>query len=79
MADKYTLFSSILEYLASKGGSEQDKKLYQYVRKKAGDISLSEFNKALMVLELRGLVRVESLRKGLRMVYANPQGGARGS
>lgn len=62
------LYLSVLRELR-KSGAVTDKELYRAVKSAYGvEISFSEFNKALMVLELRGLIAVEPLRKGLRMV-----------
>ncbi|MCD6209014.1 MAG: hypothetical protein DRJ55_05145 [Thermoprotei archaeon] len=62
----------ILE-LKRRKGSARDKDLYEAVKQilssMSGDISFSQFNKMLMTLELRGLIRVEPLKKNVRTVY----------
>ena len=62
----------ILE-LKRRKGSARDKDLYEAVKQilssMSGDISFSQFNKILMTLELRGLIRVEPLKKNVRTVY----------
>lgn len=62
----------ILE-LKRRKGSARDKDLYEAVKQilssMSGDISFSQFNKMLMILELRGLIRVVPLKKNVRTVY----------
>ncbi len=62
----------ILE-LKRRKGNARDKDLYEAVKQilssMSGDISFSQFNKILMTLELRGLIRVEPLKKNVRGVY----------
>lgn len=63
----------LLTELKRKGGSAKDKELYENVKKllehSNGDISFSEFNKLLMILEVRGFIKVDHIKKNLRMVY----------
>lgn len=67
------LFTLLLIELIRVGGTAKDKDLYENLKKIVsamnGEISYSTFNKTLMVLEIRGYVRVESIRRGTRMVY----------
>ncbi|RLE59242.1 MAG: hypothetical protein DRJ35_06175 [Thermoprotei archaeon] len=63
----------LLTELKRKGGTAKDKELYENVKKllehSNGDISFSEFNKLLMILEVRGFIKVDHIKKNLRMVY----------
>ena len=63
----------LLTELKRKGGSAKDRELYENVKKlveyRNGDLSFKEFNKILMLLEVRGFIRVDSIKKNLRMVY----------
>ena len=63
----------IVMELERRRGMAKDKELYEVVKQILSsfdaDISFSQYNKALMSLELQGIVRVEPLRKNLRMVY----------
>ncbi len=62
------LYLTVLRELR-RSGATTDRDLYRAVKSAYGvEISFSEFNRILMVLELRGLIAVEPLRKGLRMV-----------
>ena len=62
------LYLTVLREL-KRSGPTTDRDLYRAVKSACGtDISFSEFNRVLMVLELRGLIAVEPLKKGLRMV-----------
>lgn len=63
----------LLTELKRKGGSAKDKELYENVKKlleySDGDISLNEFNKLLMTLEVRGFIKVDHIKKNLRIIY----------
>ncbi|RLF07387.1 MAG: hypothetical protein DRJ64_03120 [Thermoprotei archaeon] len=63
----------ILAELIRLNGMSRDKNLYESLKKIYSsmdrDISLSQYNKALMKLEIRGYIRVESIKRGSRMVY----------
>ncbi|RLE71422.1 MAG: hypothetical protein DRJ37_04995 [Thermoprotei archaeon] len=59
----------ILRILKRSNGTATDKELFRAVKKILGDdISRSQFNKMLMVLEVRGMVIVEPLKKDLKIV-----------
>ncbi len=59
----------ILRILRRSNGTATDKELFRAVKKILGDdISRSQFNKMLMVLEVRGMVIVEPLKKDLKIV-----------
>ncbi len=59
----------ILRILKRSNGTATDKELFRAVKKVLGDdISRSQFNKMLMVLEVRGMVIVEPLKKDLKIV-----------
>ncbi len=63
----------ILAELIRMNGMARDKDLYESLKKIYEGInkefSLSIYNKALMKLEIRGFIRVESIKRGSRMVY----------
>ncbi|HDI32054.1 MAG TPA: hypothetical protein ENF80_04465 [Thermofilum sp.] len=63
----------ILAELARQKGALRDKELYENIKKLASsfneDISQGRFRKALMMLEIRGYIRVESIKKSSRIVY----------
>ena len=61
------LASIILEILDKKG-SMNDADLFEAVKVFYRDIGFDEVNKALMKLEISGLVNVSSLTKGRRLV-----------
>lgn len=69
----FPLEALILAELARQKGVLRDKELYESIKKLASsfneDVSQSRFYKALMMLELRGYVRVESIKKNSRIVY----------
>ncbi|RLE66657.1 MAG: hypothetical protein DRJ38_01065 [Thermoprotei archaeon] len=59
----------ILRILKRSNGTATDKELFRAVKKILGeDISRSQFNKMLMVLEVRGMIIVEPLKKDLKIV-----------
>lgn len=59
----------ILRILKRSDGTATDKELFRAVKKVLGDnVSRSQFNKMLMVLEVRGMVIVEPLKKDLKIV-----------
>lgn len=58
----------ILETVARAGGTIAGEALFAELRK-VGDISFSEFLRLLMVLELRGLVRVTTTTEERFFVY----------
>ena len=72
----------ILAELIRVKGVSKDRDLYDSIKKILSsfnnDISYSEFNKALMALEIRGFIRVESIRKGTRMIYLVKEFGKTG-
>ncbi len=63
----------ILAELKRRGGSARDRELYESVKKIVesmnNDISISQFNRFLMILEIRGFIRVEQIKKNTRMIY----------
>jgi len=63
----------ILTVLKNHGGKLRDRELYENVKQllehEGSDISRSQFNKFLMVLEIRGFLKVEHIKKNTRMVY----------
>jgi len=58
----------IVELLGKSGGSSKDVELYSSLRELRDDLSFRSFNKALMRLEVCGVVRVRNLSKGERIV-----------
>lgn len=79
------LIPYIIAELKRRGGLASEKELYESVAKalKSNDsveISPKEFNKLLLILETRGIVRVSFLKKNLRAVQlvAPPQKNSEG-
>jgi len=55
-------------------GNAKERELYKNIKYlmssfDSKELSYSDFIKALMVLELRGIIRVESIKKGKRIIY----------
>ena len=61
------LYTSIIEEL-EREGSLTDEELLKTLRQVYGDLTLSELNKALMKMEIEGMVQVSYLARGKRMV-----------
>lgn len=66
-------FIYILTVLKNHGGKLRDRELYENVKQlleqEGVDLSRSQFNKLLMVLEVRGFIKVDQIKKNTRMVY----------
>ncbi len=66
------ILSVILHELKRNGGSVDERELYESVakilRKYDYELTLKEFNKALLSLETRGLITVTTLKKNMRVV-----------
>ncbi len=77
------LATVIVMELERRRGTAKDRDLYEAVKQILSsfnsDISFSQFNKALMALELQGVIRVEPLRKNVRMVYLVAGGSQKGA
>jgi len=69
----FPLEALILAELARLKGIARDKELFENVRKLVSsfneEVSVTQFKKALMTLEIRGYIRVESVKRDTRMVY----------
>lgn len=61
------IYNRILELLEERGTIIKDRELYEALREEA-DISYADFLKALLDLEIRGLIRVQQVSEGLRIV-----------
>ena len=61
------LYYLIVEELERRGGSARDDELYKAIKEKM-DVSFSEFLKALMVLEMQGIIYVSVIKEDLRNV-----------
>ncbi len=61
------LYNFIVEYLKMRGGTVKDKELYEVLRQVYG-VSYDEMLKALMALEVRGLVEVSLIKEDTRKV-----------
>jgi hypothetical protein len=61
------LHALIVDALKRRGGTAKDKDLFEAIRAEH-DVSYAEFLKALMTLELRGVVSVSTMREDLRKV-----------
>ncbi|MHA1595956.1 MAG: hypothetical protein ACTSXJ_03520 [Candidatus Baldrarchaeia archaeon] len=46
----------------------RDDELLEYLNKYMGEVSASEFNRALMQLEIQGLIHVSPLKKNIRKI-----------
>jgi hypothetical protein len=64
------LHTHIIEYLYAKNGRATDADLYQALTKTYGELSHRELNKALMNLEIQGLIHVSRLTTKLRQIEA---------
>lgn len=62
------VYTAIIELLERKQGASTDSELLKALKDMYGDLSLNEFNKALMKLEIGGLIHVSSLTKTKRRV-----------
>ncbi len=61
------LHALIIEALKRRGGTAKDIDLFEAIRSEH-DVSYSEFLKALMTLEMRGIISVSTMREDLRKV-----------
>ncbi len=61
------LYYAIVEELERRGGRARDDELYKALRERMS-ITFAEFLKALMKLEMQGIVYVSVIREGLRNV-----------
>ena len=61
------LYYAIVEELERRGGTALDIELYREIKERF-DVTFAEFLKALMVLEMQDIVRVEVLKEDLRNV-----------
>ncbi|AKG39248.1 MAG: hypothetical protein ACP5II_08120 [Infirmifilum sp.] len=73
MKSLYKIIPEIIEELKSKGGQATERELYESLSKRleaTGDntLSIREFNKILLVLETRGLIRVSILKRNVRSI-----------
>ncbi|ABM81192.1 hypothetical protein [Hyperthermus butylicus] len=61
------LYYAIVEELERRGGNAKDIELYRAIRDKF-DVTFSEFLRALMKLEMQGIIYVNVLKENLRNV-----------
>ena len=61
------LYNRIIEILEERGGIIKDKELFELLKEET-DISFADFLKALLDLEVRGLIRVQLASEDLRIV-----------
>ena len=60
----------VIDILKRKGSSVSDKELYNELVKMTGvEISEREFNKVLMILEIRKVIYVENIKRNLKLVH----------
>ncbi len=60
----------IIEILKKRRNSIRDKELYNELVKLIGhEISEKDFNRALMILEIRKMIYVETIKKDLRLIH----------
>lgn len=62
-----TIYNMIVDALHRRGGTAKDKDIYELIRSEF-DLSYMEFLKALMVLELRGFIKVSLLKDDIRWI-----------
>jgi transcription initiation factor IIE alpha subunit len=58
----------IIVELLEKKGAMNDDELFRALKGTYGDLNLSSFNKALIKLEIEGLIQVTSLRKSKKNI-----------
>jgi DNA-binding PadR family transcriptional regulator len=63
----------IIVELLEKKGAMNDDELFRALKETYGDLSLSSFNKALIKLEIEGLIRVTSLTKSKKNIELIPK------
>ncbi len=62
------LLSAVTEVLRKNGGKMMESQLHKALQSKGRDISLNELRRALLVLELNGILRVHSLDEERKLV-----------
>ncbi len=62
-----TIYNMIIDALQRRGGTAKDRDIYELLRSEY-DVSYMEFLKALMVLELRGFVKVSLMKGDIRWI-----------
>ena len=68
MWDVYPLRIALMEALTKKQGVSTDVELYDVLKKTYDDLSYRALNRALMKLEVEGMIHVSSLTKTKRRV-----------
>ncbi|RLE94985.1 MAG: hypothetical protein DRN04_01780 [Thermoprotei archaeon] len=58
----------ITELLEKRHGIMREEEIISYLKNIYGNISLSEFKRALITLELRGIIYVEWFKKGSKII-----------
>lgn len=66
--DAQPLYTSIVEALLKRGGEVTDTELYKALKRAHKDLSFREVNKALMRLEVDGVLHVFNLMKNKRRI-----------
>ncbi|RLF00355.1 MAG: hypothetical protein DRJ63_02720 [Thermoprotei archaeon] len=59
---------SIRELLEKRHGIVKEEELVSYLKSIYGNFSLSDFKRALMILELRGVIYVEWFKRGSKII-----------
>ena len=62
------VYTAIVELLEKEKAALTDEKLFKALKETCGDLSLSAFHKALMKLEIEGLIHVSSLTRKKKRV-----------
>ncbi len=62
------LMCLIVETLRRRGSMVKEQELFNVLRSVRPDLSFSEFNKALMTLEVRGVIEVDTARRSTRVI-----------
>ncbi|HDI75411.1 MAG: hypothetical protein DRJ52_01575 [Thermoprotei archaeon] len=68
MAKLVNLCMSIRELLEKRHGIVKEEELVSYLKSIYGNFSLSDFKRALMILELRGVIYVEWFKRGSKII-----------
>lgn len=68
MAKLVQLCMTITELLEKRHGIMREEEMISYLKNIYGNVSLSEFKRALITLELRGIIYVEWFKKGSKII-----------
>ncbi len=63
-----TLMYAVVELLERKANIVKDQDLFNAIKTVIPDVSFSEFNKALMNLEMDGIIEVDTMKRNTRVI-----------